>query len=183
MKGSLLLSILLVLLLGSCNLIKKTSSSSNEYDAYQEDLGESRITFPDLESQLAEEAKEVSSPGTALAVDADLQGALDRIKEGNRSEMYWSGFTVLVYSGVDRDLAFKTRNDLFNNFPTFKTDMQYQQPRYLVKVGKFSNRIEALSYYHQIKHQFPAARIIQDRFIRDGYVLPEINTTDGERQN
>lgn len=181
MKRSLLLTFLAVFLLGSCSLLKKPVASTNEFDTYQEDLGETIITFPDLETQLAKEEVAETTPTGALAVDQDLEVVLNRLRQNNEAEMFWSGYTVLVFSGVDRDLAFKTRNDLFTFFPSMKTDMQYQQPRYLIKVGKFANRIEALSYYHQLKPQFPAARIIQDRFIREGYVAPEPKPIDGDR--
>ena len=72
-----------------------------------------------------------------------------------------------MYSGLDRDLAFKTRNDLYSAIPDIRAEMQYQQPRYMVKVGKYINRIEALYLFEKIKEKFPAARIIQDRFERD----------------
>lgn len=171
-----------VILASSCGLIKKTSSPSSEFENYQEDLSESRITFPSLEEQAVKEESTPKGNEMILPADEDLEIALNKIKEANKAEMYWSGYTVLVYSGVDRDLAFKTRNDLFTYFPDFKTDMQFQQPRYLVKVGKFVNRIEALTYYHQLKEIFPSSRIIQDRFLREGYVIPE-PVTDGQQQN
>lgn len=181
MKGPLLLSFIAVILLGSCSLLKKPATTANEFGSYSESLDETRITFPDLEEQLAKDVEEEVKPSGSLAVDEELGIALDRLKQMNEAEMYWSGFTVLVFSGVDRDLAFKTRNELFTYFPEFKTDMQYQQPRYLIKVGKFANRIEALSFYHQLKPQFPSARIIQDRFVREGYVVPEVKPIDGNQ--
>jgi len=180
MKRSLLILIFPVILMSSCVLIKKTASPSSEFENYQEDLSGSRITFPSLEEQAIKE--EISPKGDEKIASAneDLEIALNNLKEANKSEMYWSGYTVLVYSGVDREIAFKTRNDLFTYFPDFKTDMQYQQPRYLVKVGKFVNRIEALTYYHKLKENFPSSRIIQDRFLREGYVIPE-PVTDGQQ--
>lgn len=168
-----------VFLMNSCALIKKNPTPSSEFESYQEDLSSSRISFPSLEEQVAKVETAPIGNEKVLAADEDLEIALNNIKEANKAEMYWSGYTVLVYSGVDRDLAFKTRNDLFTYFPDFETDMQYQQPRYLVKVGKFVNRIEALTYYHQLKENFPSSRIIQDRFLREGYVIPEPDT-DGQ---
>ena len=168
--------------MSSCGLIKKTASPSSEYENYNEDLDDSRVIYPDLEEQVAKTETTTAYEGDVETADADLEIALNNLKEANKAEMYWSGYTVLVYSGIDRDLAFKTRNDLFTFFPDFKTDMQYQQPRYLVKVGKFVNRIEALTYYHQLKENFPSSRIIQDRFLREGYVIPE-PVTDGQQQN
>ncbi|WP_373494050.1 hypothetical protein [Aquiflexum sp.] len=182
MKKSLFGLIVLLILTNSCAIFQKTGPSVDVYEGYQEDLSEKRITFPSLEKQVAETVKPRVTSTEVLAVDGDLEIALRNFTEKNRSERYWSGFTVMVYSGVDRDMAFKTRNDLFMNFPDIKTDMQYQQPRYLVKVGKYVNRIEAQAHYHKIKDRFPTARIIQDRFQREGYVNPE-PIDNGERQN
>jgi hypothetical protein len=182
MKRSLLILIFPVILMSSCGLFKKTSAPSNEFENYQEDLDGSRVIYPELEDQVAKTETSAQPDGKVSSADADLEIALNNLKEANKTEMYWSGYTVLVYSGVDRDIAFKTRNDLFTYFPDFKTDMQYQQPRYLVKVGKFVNRVEALTYYHQLKENFPSSRIIQDRFLREGYVIPE-PVTDGQQQN
>lgn len=174
MMKSFLSAVVLVFLLGSCNLIKKSGSDKNEFDSYKEDLATSRISFPDLEDQEEADSPTESFNGS-LAVDEDLNYALRRVADKNRSEKYYSGFTVLVYSGVDRDAAFKTRNDLYTKFPDIKTEMEYQQPRYLVKVGKFTNRIEAQAYYNKLKEAFPLTRIIQDRFKRNGYVDSEEN--------
>jgi hypothetical protein len=182
MKRSLLVLVFPIILMSSCALIKRSPAPTNAYENYQEDLSSSRITFPDLEEQVAKSESGPKDKEEVLPADEDLEIALNKLKQANKSEMYWSGYTVLVYSGVDRDLAFRTRNDLFTYFPDFKTDMQYQQPRYLVKVGKFVNRIEALTYYHQLKESYPTSRIIQDRFLRDGYVIPE-PVTDGQKQN
>ena len=174
--------IILLILTNSCAIFQKSGSKADEFTGYQEDLSGTRITFPSLEKQVEENAAPIVTSTESLAIDRDLDIALRNFTDTNRGERYWSGFTVLVYSGVDRDLAFKTRNDLFTHFPDIKTDMQYQQPRYLVKVGKYVNRIEAQAHYHKLKDKFPSARIIQDRFQREGYVNPE-SIENGERQN
>jgi hypothetical protein len=182
MKRSSLGLILLVILMNSCALFQKGATKSDLYEGYEEDLSESRITFPSLEEQAAKNTEPELISTVDMAVDEDLEIALNRFTESNRAELYWSGFTVLVYSGVDRDLAFKTRNDLFTLFPDIKSEMQYQQPRYLIKVGRFINRIEAQADYHKLKSEFPTARIIQDRFQREEYVNPD-TIENSERQD
>lgn len=148
--------------------ITKSGSSTTRFDDYSENLAESRITFSELP---AVEIPEVSTgpvaPGSGSAVDQDLDQAMASYSRTKSEEPYFSGFTILVYSGLDRDLAFKTRNDLYSSVPDIRAEMQYQQPRYLVKVGKYINRIEALYLFGKIKERFPSARIIQDRFQRD----------------
>lgn len=161
--------ILMLSFSAGCGIINitKSGSSSDRYRDYNEDLGSSRVTFPELpELDLSTSTAEVSHAGAGAAVDNDLQEALAHFADAKSEEPYFSGFTIMVYSGVDRDEAFKTRNDLYSSIPDITANMQYQQPRYLVKVGEYVNRIEALLLYEKIKEKFPAARIIQDRFQR-----------------
>ncbi|MFC4870585.1 hypothetical protein [Negadavirga shengliensis] len=155
----------LLLLTSSCGIfnIKKGGAAADLYANYSEDLSDVRIRFDDLPKVAAFEAGE----GTVPPVDAELNQALQRIARENGEEWFYNGFTILIYSGVDRDEAFKTRNRLYSEFPDIQTDMQYQQPRYLVKVGKYIHRIEALAWYEKLKKEFPASRIIQDRFQRN----------------
>ncbi|AFL83459.1 hypothetical protein Belba_0811 [Belliella baltica DSM 15883] len=179
---SILSGVILIILLGSCKVIKKSGADADKYASYQEDLSESRISFPALDDQVKEESTEAFYEGS-LAIDDDLDYAMRRFVEKNRSERYYSGYTVLVYSGVDRDAAFKTRNDLYRDFPEIKSEMQYQEPRYLVKVGKYINRIEAQANYNKLKESFPMTRIIQDRFVREGYENPNEKVDNDQREN
>jgi hypothetical protein len=179
MKRALISGMIVLILTSSCGLFKKSTSKADPFAGYQEDITDRRFTFESPEDKIARKLSTETAPG-GLDVDQDLKLALDRFSQNNQNERFWSGFTVLVYSGVDRDQAFKTRNDLFTYFPDMKIDMQYQQPRYLLKVGKFVNRIEAQAYYHKLRDNFPTARIIPDRFQREGFGNSE-PTQDSER--
>ena len=172
-----------MLITSSCGIIniKRSGSSSSRFDSYNEDISSSRITFAELPEVKAPTSIGPVSAGAGNAVDKDLEEALTHFANNKKEEPYFSGFTILVYSGIDRDLAFKTRNDLYSAFPEINTFMQYQQPRYLVKVGKYINRIEALYLFEKIKEQFPIARIIQDRFQRESVGNEqEIQNAEGE---
>lgn len=162
------LYILILFISTGCGIIniKKSGHNTSRFDSYSEDLAESRITFAELpEAKIPEDPRVGESrPGSGGAVDSDLEEALAHFAQTKKEVPYYSGFTILVYSGLDRDLAFKTRNDLYSSFPDITAEMQYQQPRYLVKVGRYINRIEALHLFEDIKGKFPSARIIQDRF-------------------
>ena len=149
----------------SCAAVKKRPA--DEFKNYQEDLTETRYTFPSLPDPEKLTKKKAVADGVGNPVDAELEEAINYYVRSNMNEEYYSGFTILVYSGVDRDQAFETRNSIYNTFSDIKTHMEYQQPRYLVKVGKYINRIEAQYNYHKLKEKFPTARIIQDRFQRE----------------
>lgn len=172
----------LLILFGCKTLGIKKSGENLSYDSYQEDINSSLPQYPDfrkIESQTAE------LPGiqSATAVDDELEVVQQRLIEKNKSEIYFSGYTVLVYSGIDRNQAFRTRDELFQYFPDLAADMQYQEPRYLVKVGRYAYKIEAQKNFSLIKTQFPSARIIQDRFQRKEYVAPQVIDNNAEGKN
>ena len=153
----------LVALMWGCKTSRSaTDSGVDAYASYREDLSGALPTYPDMTS--ASESTESSSGViSGQAVDAQLREAQSRLYEKNKAEPYFGGYTVLVYSGVDRNLAFKTQDELNAYYPELRAEMQYQQPRYLVKVGKFAYKIEAQRAFSLVKGQFPSARIIPDR--------------------
>jgi hypothetical protein len=161
-----------LLVLGSCQLIRPYAGGGGDaYSNYEEDLSGSLPVYPDLNTE-SFEAVDANSPTSVQSVDGQLDEVQRRLIEKNKSEPYFNGYTVLVFSGIDRDQAFKTQDDLKTYFPDLTPEMQYQQPRYLVKLGKFTYKIEAQKAFSQIKGQFPTARIIQDRFQRKEYTAP-----------
>lgn len=173
----------LVLILASCKTISRTSSSASGYANYQENLNSSLPAYPDYRAQMSSKPSNGSSESTE-AIDGQLDQIQASLVSKNKSEPYFSGYSVLIYSGVDRDKAFRTRDDLAMSFPDLIPEMQYQQPRYLVKVGKFIHKIEAQKSFSEVKAQFPTARIIQDRFQRGEFkTVNELNQDNAEGQN
>ncbi len=179
MKRIIINGFILIFLFSSCNLIKRGTAKGDLYEDYSEtELVGPRITFDDIDDQM--DVEEFDFESGELAVDEGLNAALRNLERINKQERYYSGFTVLVYSGVDRDQAFKTRNEIYSEFPEISPNLEYQEPRYLLKVGNYTNRIEAQENYFKLKDKFPSARIIQDRFQRNGAEKPEV-IQDGER--
>ena len=149
-----------------------------DYSSYKEDLSGTLPEFPDYKQALQEVTPAL--PTSSQEVDAVLEQKLRKNYDKVKAEPYFSGFTVLVYSGVDRNEAFKTKDALSVLFPDLSPEMQYQQPRYLVKVGSYGFKIEAQPVYYQLKTQFPASRIIQDRFLRKEYTTSTPSNAQGQ---
>jgi len=126
----------ILLILAGCKTNKATSDSKNPYSNYQEDVRISSLPqYPDFTTETRPSTGS-TAPKSDQSIDGELQQVSARMIEKNNSEAYYSGYTILVYSGIDRDKAFKTQEDLRMYFPDMNVEMQYQQPRYLVKVGK-----------------------------------------------
>lgn len=169
MKGILVICI--SLLIWSCSTSATlTDSGSALYSNYQEDLSGSLPKFIDYREASKQAVPELVS--SSQAVDKELSDLQKRIYDKNKSEPFFTGYTVLVFSGIDRNAAFKTRDDLNLYFPDLYPEMQYQQPRYLVKVGQYAYKMEAQQVFSRLKTVFPSARIMQDRFQRKEYVPP-----------
>lgn len=149
-----------------------------DYSRYQENLNERLPDFPDYKQALQEVTP--SLPSSSQSVDLVLAQRISNNYEKAKTEPYYSGFTVLVYSGVDRNEAFRTKETLSTLFQELNPEIQYQQPRYLVKVGGYGFKIEAQPAYYQLKLQFPSARIIQDRFLRKEYTLSSPSNAQGQ---
>jgi hypothetical protein len=161
-----------LMIISSCKILKPaTEGEANAYATYQEDLSGSLPEYPDFRSATEEITSENVST-SVQSVDAQLNEVQRKFAEKNKSEPYYNGYTVLVFSGIDRNGAFKTQDDLRLYYPDLSAEMQYEQPRYLIKLGQYTYKIEAQKVFSLIKAQFPTARIIQDRFQRKEYSPP-----------
>lgn len=171
----------LIIMLTGCAGGSKLSRSAASYNDYEENLDRTRVTFPEIPQSPVVMPGENSGPISAEAgspVDGDLQQALANFAKENEERGAYNGFTILVYSGINREQAFETRNKLYNSLPSqIKAEMEYEQPRYLVKVGRYIHRIEAQDLFHTIKQDFPSARIIRQRF---GEVPQEEEIEEGD---
>lgn len=172
---------LVILIVAGCKSSKTNTSRADVYANYQEDLSLTLPEYDDFEKKLSSQ-KEEEMEISVQSVDNHLLDLQKKEYEKNKSDLYFSGYTVLVYSGVNRDQAFKTLEDLNTYFPDLKAEMQYQQPRYLLKIGQYAYKFEVQKVFSQIKEIFPTARIIQDRFQRKEYVSPTPHS-NAERQN
>lgn len=158
-----------------CKSVGSTTEDGPEaFSSFQEDLEESLPSYPEFQVTPTEVAP-VAAVSSTQSVGTVLDEVQKRLKDKNKSEPYFSGYTVLVYSGIDRNQAFRSRDEIASYFPEITPEMQYQEPRYLVKIGKFAYKFEAQKSFSRIKTLFPTARIVQDRFQRKEYVAPQLN--------
>lgn len=171
----------LVVFLGACKSSSPTVDKAASFENYQEDLSSYLPSYPEYQQKM-KETDQVDSEISAEAIDEDLAALAKEEYDKKKSDPYFNGYRVLIFSGLDREQAFKTVEDMEELFPDIQADMQYQQPRYMVKVGRFAYKVEALKYYNQLKKEFPTARIIQDRILRQEFTVPS-QEIDAERQN
>jgi hypothetical protein len=142
---------------------KASSVSGPAVGAYSEDLS---VLRPTIKKTVAEEevAKPVNNGKLPTAhIKAELDSVNQIIIANNKKQKYVDGFTVQIYTGNDRskaDEAVTTAElSLLNITPT----IEYYQPNYKVKVGQYTDRLEAHKIFEDLKQLFPLALLIPER--------------------
>jgi hypothetical protein len=97
------------------------------------------------------------------AISAPLDAVLDSIDRINKSNGLIDGFTIQLYSGVKREEALSIKKEMSIVLPRVDAEVQYVQPNFRVRAGKYINRVEAQKDYITIKKHFPSAIVIPDR--------------------
>ena len=97
------------------------------------------------------------------AINEPLDAVLDSIDRINLSNGVIDGFTIQLYSGVKREEALSIKKEMAFVLPKVDAEVQYVQPNFRVRAGKYIDRIEAQKDYITIKKHFPSAIVIPDR--------------------
>ncbi|MEP0368774.1 MAG: SPOR domain-containing protein [Cyclobacteriaceae bacterium] len=159
---------LLMVMLWGCKTSNVTSSSE---DLYQEDLSGLR---PELAPPLTDIPEDTSAADIKPASNmiAGIKSELDSVNqiiiERNKSVRYVDGYTIQVYTGNNRDMASEARDLAISLDETLTPDISYYQPTYKVKVGQYTNRLEAHKTFESLKPHFPRAVVVPER-IRVNY--------------
>lgn len=97
------------------------------------------------------------------AVNKQLDSVLDSIDRFNTSRKFIEGFTIQIYTGLKREEALKAKKNLAGYLPDLKSEVEYAQPNFKVKVGQYYTRLDAQKDYVFVKKYFPTAIIIPDK--------------------
>ena len=96
---------------------------------------------------------------TSYAKTHEINLVLDSIASLNKNITYIRGYKVLVFSGNSQEEALEVRKkilELFEEIPEFKNekvDFIYHQPMFRIKVGEYTNRLEAVRMSEFLKQQ------------------------------
>ena len=158
-----------IALLESCATTQKTSTAS-QGGKYSEDLSVLRpkVEAP-VETSTATAQTDNTKPTTQfvepkLAVTQKLDGVLDSIDHINLNRRFVEGYTIQVYSGR-REEALNVKKQIATSLPGLNTEIQFTEPIFRVKVGKYYSRMDAQEDYASVKRYFPAAILIPEKIV------------------
>jgi hypothetical protein len=164
----------LIPLVGACSSKVGTSTSkTNTSGKYHEDLSVWRPKGTDTDttkrkSPTATDNTQVSVKSreyveAKFAVNEPLDAVLDSISRINKAIGFIDGYTIQVYSGLKREDALNAKKQLSNSLPDVDAEVQYLQPNFRVRVGKYYDRFNAQKDYALVKRYFPNAILIPER--------------------
>jgi hypothetical protein len=159
------LVVLIALILASCATQK--SSTTSTQGKYSEDLS---VWRPKVEAPVeitnttaTDGRKQTIYVEPKYAVNKQIDVVLDSIDRYNIARKYIEGFTIQIYTGLKREDALSAKKQLTSSLPELDAEVQYIQPNFRVKVGKYLNRLEAQQDYSEVKRYFSSAIIVPDK--------------------
>jgi hypothetical protein len=130
-----------------------------------EDLASLRPHFaapPDTAHHYAgNPAKNVPVVTPRLIVNEKVNFVLDSIDRLNLIRKVIPGYTIQVYSGLNREEAGNTKRRLQDELD-MRAEMQYQQPKWRVSVGNYFTNLDAQKDLIRLKRWFPNSILVPE---------------------
>ena len=130
-------SIFFLLLAGCASHVVTTSTQTGKYSEDLSTVRPKAEVQQDVVVQSPNERKQTPYIEPTHAVNKQLDEVLDSINRINLARKYVEGFTVQIYSGTKKEEALNLMKQLYISFPEIQSEMQFQQPNFRVKAGKY----------------------------------------------
>jgi len=94
---------------------------------------------------------------------------LDTYIEMNKRNSYVDGYRIQLYSGSGqkaKHAAMNVKSELLELFPDEQIYMSFTAPFWIVRVGNYRNKYEALGLLIKLRKEFPNSYIVKDGTIR-----------------
>lgn len=169
MKNARLSILLFTLFLYECkpSNLRQTFSEDARLSSYEEDLSLIRPKFSSDLIEFSEEFVELdinidNSSTNVQSIHGELQPKIEAMVQNNQNISEVSGYRILVFVGNNKEEFEKARVYILQNFPNAELYVSYSQPTYRLKMGDFTNKLDAERYSSLIKNRFPNCKIIPE---------------------
>src|SRR6478735_5071125 len=145
----------------SCGRTVAQKSVKHHNDGpYSEDLSALRIVYPDQDTAKVIKEDNTPMPLPKMDITAKLTQKMDSIAGYNIRYNTTQGFRILLYSGTSSAEATKIRvraYDVVSNEPVYDI---YTAPSFRLKIGDFTERVDAYYVLSSLKNDFPNAMVV-----------------------
>ena len=144
------------------------SSYAQKSKSYSEDLSVLRPKTTPVENvtriDSAMKTEKISITPTKN-INAKVDAVLDSIDRFNQTRKFVDGYTILIYSGQKKEDAMESKKKVIEGASHLTANLQYQQPKFRVTVGKYYTRIEAQKDLVTLKQILPNATLIPEKIM------------------
>ena len=157
------------LLFSACASKVTTTGTAGATGKYSEDLSvwrpeaELRKDSSKVVSSVPERTRTNRYVEAKYAVTDQVNTVLDSIYGQNLSKRTIYVYTIQVYSGIKREDALNVKKKLTQSLPDLESEVEYRQPNFRVRSGKYYTRLDAQKDYLAVKRYFPNAIVIPDK--------------------
>lgn len=154
------ITLVVTLLLTSFNLLAQKNKP------YHEDLSKLRPKFEQTDVKPTKDTTrevQVVAVAPTKTVNAKVDVVLDSLDLFNLMRKYIDGYTIQIYSGQKKEEAMNTKKKLLEEIPELNANVQYQQPKFRVTVGKYFSKLEAQRDLLMLRKKFAAAILVPEK--------------------
>lgn len=147
--------------------VTQKTTTTSQAGRYSEDLSvwrpNAEISSDSGKSMTQDDINKKTFVEARYTINKPLDNVLDSINNIHRERKFVDGFTIQIYSGLNREDALTAKKELTTALPEIESQVQYNQPNFRVKAGKYYNHLEAQKDFTAIRKYFPAAILIPDK--------------------
>jgi SPOR domain len=96
-------------------------------------------------------------------VNRQVNLVLDSINRFNLTRRLIDGFTIQIYSGQNKEEAMNTKKKVSADLPELNAELEYNQPKFRVRIGSYISRLEAQKDLLHLKRYFPNAILVPEK--------------------
>jgi hypothetical protein len=141
-------------------------AQKNNKPYYHEDLYSLRPKFQDEPDTV--DHNPVRKKGEVMPVrniNNKVDFILDSINRFNVTRKFIDGYTIQIYTGQNREEAMNTKKKMMTDAPELVAELEYNQPKFRVRVGSYFSRLEAQKDLLRLKRPFPNAILVPEKII------------------
>ena len=131
---------------------------------YHEDLYSLRPQFPEVVDSIPRNMGAAKTEVVPVhTVNEKVNDVLDSINRFNVTRKLIDGYTIQIYSGQNREEAMNAKKKMLMEIPGLTGELEYNQPKFRVKVGAYYSRLEAQKDMLTLKRSFPTAILVPEK--------------------
>ena len=111
----------------------------------------------------AQDTAIVCNKYASVKEDANIAALSTKYDEYNRKKEFTDGYRIqIMYTDVRSD-AYKSKGQMYKDFPDLTSYVEYEQPYYKLRIGDFKTRLEATYFMQQVVTLYSGAFIVKDK--------------------